>query len=161
MSRLIFAALFLAATPAAAFAQPAGPPLPDSRRIQEMAPALDRMVDALLATDIGPILDAADPLGRGHHYGAPGRTLGAMARRDDPDFDRRVHASIYGGAEKLGRMSDALAAAAPVLAEQAHQLRHSLREIMHAWREGWRAGGAGGAGAVGDAAGPGGIPDDD
>ena len=84
-----------------------------------------------------------------------------MVRRDDPDFDRRVHASIYGGAEKLGRMSDALAAAAPVLADQAHQLRHSLREIMHAWREGWRAGGAGGTGAVGDAAGPGGIPDDD
>ena len=50
-------------------------PLPSRRQIEEMAPAIDRMVGAMLDTDIGPLLDSADPMHRGRHYGQPGRTV--------------------------------------------------------------------------------------
>jgi len=113
-------------------------PLPSPDEIMEMAPALDRMAGALLRMDVGPLLDAADPLAASPDYGRPGRTLGAIARRRDPDFERRLRSGIYEGGDRLGRMSAGLAAAAPVLAEQAHQLRHSLREAMRAYREAYR-----------------------
>lgn len=136
-------------------------PLPSRRQIEEMAPALDRMTGAMLDTDIGPILDAADPLRRGRHYGQPGRTIGRMASRNDPDFEQRLHASIYGGADKLGRMSAALSAAAPVLAQQAQQLRQSLHQAMRAWRDAYRGATPAPAPHAPDHGTPGGIPDDD
>src|SRR5215218_10478130 len=101
---LIAAAATLAAMPAAA-----QPPRP-SDTIQEYAPAIDRTADAMLNLDLGPILDAADPHRRHHR-----RTLRDMARRDDPDFDRRMHATIYGSAATMARAADAFAAAEPAL----------------------------------------------
>ena len=99
------------------------------------APAIDRMADALLHTDVGPILDAADPMGRDSDHGAPGRTVGAMASRHDAYFEQRVHAAIYRGADRLARTSAALAAAAPAIAHSMHELRRSLREAERAWRD--------------------------
>ena len=157
----LFALIAFAAVPAAA--QPPAPddealgPLPSQRQIEEMAPAIDRMVGAMLDTDIGPLLDSADPLRRSRHYGQPGRTVGAMAGRDDPYFEQRVHESIYGGADKLGRMSAALSAAAPVLAQQAQQLRQALHQVVRAYRDAYR----GTAPRAPDRGTPGGIPDDD
>jgi hypothetical protein len=150
MPRLFFAAAFLAAFAAPVFAQPPTPaddpaaalplPLPGPEQIEDMAPALDRMADALLHTDVGPILDAADPLARDPDHGVPGRTVGRVAGRDDPYFEQRVHASIYRGADKLARASAAVAAAAPALARSMHELRHSLREAARAWREAYENG---------------------
>ena len=108
--------------------------------IEDMAPALDRMADVLLHTDVGPILDAADPLARDPAHGIPGRTVGAMASRHDPYFEQRVHASIYRGADKLARASAAFAAAAPAIAHSMHELRRSLREAARAWRDAYENG---------------------
>ena len=60
-------------------------------------------------------------------------------------------------ADKLGRMSAALSAAAPVLAQQAQQLRQSLHQVVRAYRDAYR----GTAPRAPDRGTPGGIPDDD
>ncbi len=116
-------AAVLAATPVAAQPQDeeVARPLPSSRDVAAMAPALDRMMGALLDVDVGPMLDAVDPYGRHSGYGRPGRSLGAMGRRGDPEFDRRWRGALYGSTAQLGAMMDSLAAAAPAL-------RRSLRE---------------------------------
>lgn len=96
--------------------------LPSSRDVAAMAPALDRMMGALLDVDVGPMMDAVDPYARRPGYGRPGRSLGALGRGRDPDFDRRWRGALYGGTAELGMMMDSLAAAAPAF-------RRSLREM--------------------------------
>jgi hypothetical protein len=117
---IVFATSFVAA-PAAA-----QPPRP-SEQIQDYAPAIDRSADALLNLDLGPILDAVDPY-RPHHR----RTLRDMARRDDPDFERRMHATIYGTAATMGRAADAFAAAEPALRRAVTQFERDMEAAMAA-----------------------------
>jgi len=114
----IAAAAFVA-IPAAA-----QPPRP-SEKIMDYAPAIDRTADALLNLDLGPILDAADPYRRHRH-----RTLRDMARRDDPDFERRMHANIYGTAAAMGRAADAYAAAEPALRRALTQFQRDMAAAM-------------------------------
>jgi hypothetical protein len=130
----------LIATAAAAIAAPAvaqGPAradpleerivaaMPDPEEVEAMGPALDRVLGALLTVDVGPILDAVDPYRRHPGYGRPGRTLGALGSRDDPDFEGRLRSSVYGVTADMGRMMGAFATAAPALAR-------SLREMQYA-----------------------------
>ena len=115
--------IMIAATAAAAFtAVPAAaqPPRP-SERVQEYAPAIDRAADALLNLDVGPIMDAVDPYGRHHR-----RTLRDMARRNDPEFEHRMHATIYGTAAAMGRAADAYAAAEPALRRAFAQFERDM-----------------------------------
>lgn len=96
--------------------------VPSSRDVAAMAPALDRMVGALLEVDVGPVMDAADPYARHPGYGRPGRSLGALGRSRDPYFDRRWRDALYGSTAEIGVMMESFAAAAPAL-------RRSLREV--------------------------------
>ena len=112
---LIAAAATLIAVPASAQA-----PRP-SEQIEAYAPAVDRMADAFLNLDLGPVLDAADPY-RPHYD----RTLRDIARRDDPRFERRLRTSIYGTAAGIGRMADAFAAAAPAMRDAIAQMELSI-----------------------------------
>lgn len=123
MRRLLLAAALtvIAAVPAVASAQR------PSERIQEYAPAVDRMTDALLNLDLGPLMDAAAP-GRYHRD----RTLRDMARRDDPYFDRRLRGSIYGSAAAMGRAADAMAAAEPLLRAMVLQMRADIATAIEA-----------------------------
>jgi hypothetical protein len=131
----------LIAAAAAAFAVPAvaqgpGPAdplerdivraIPQPEDIEAMAPALDRLLGALLTVDVGPIVDAADPYRRRPGYGRPGRTLGALGSRDDPYFEDRMRSSIYGATADMSRMMGAFAAAAPALAQSVRQMEHAL-----------------------------------
>jgi hypothetical protein len=118
---IAFAATFFVAAPAAA--QPQRP----SEKIQDYAPAIDRTADALLNLDLGPLLDAADPY-RAHHR----RTLRDMARRNDPDFERRMHATIYGSAATMGRYADAFAAAQPAMRRALTQFERDMAAAMAA-----------------------------
>ena len=114
------ATVFIAAP---AVAQPQRP----SEKIQDYAPVIDRSADAMLNLDIGPILDAVDPY-RSHHR----RTLRDMARRDDPDFERRMHATIYGTADRMGRAADAFAAAEPALRRSIDQFQRDMAAALAA-----------------------------
>jgi hypothetical protein len=116
---LIAAASALAAVPASA-----QPPRP-SEQIQDYAPAIDRAADAMLNLDLGPILDAVDPY-RPHYR----RTMRDMARRNDPDFERRMHATIYGTAATMGRAADAFAAAEPALRRAITQFERDMAAAM-------------------------------
>ncbi|MGE0178577.1 MAG: hypothetical protein AB7O91_01990 [Sphingomonas sp.] len=100
--------------------------VPSGAEIEAMAPAIDRMTGALLDVEVGGIVDAADPYARRPDYGRPGRTLGALARRDDPYFDARLRASIYGGSAQAGRMMDALAAAMPAVRRSLDEARAAI-----------------------------------
>ena len=118
LSFLAVATAFIA-MPAAA--QPRGP----AEQIEDYAPAVDRTADALLNLDLGPLLDAADPY-RAHHR----RTVRDMARRNDPDFERRMHATIYGTAAMMGRAANAYAAAEPALRRAIGQFQHDMAAAM-------------------------------
>ena len=130
----ILAAATALAAPAPAFAQPSEDPLaddivgaiPPAEEVEAMAPALDRTVGALLEVDVGPIIDAADPWRRHPGYGRPGRTLGALGRRDDPYFEERLRGSIYGATADIGRMMGAFAAAAPALARSLREAERAM-----------------------------------
>ncbi|MEA3014227.1 MAG: hypothetical protein QOD42_2772 [Sphingomonadales bacterium] len=119
---LIAAALAtLTAAPAAAQTR-AGQVRGAHEVIDRTAPAIDRATGALLDVDVGPLLDAADPYGpRGRH-----RTLRDIAGRDDPRFERRLRASIYGTADGLNRMIDAFAAAEPALRRSVHDMEDAI-----------------------------------
>lgn len=110
--------------------------LPSSRDVEAMAPALDRMVGALMTVDVGPMIDAVDPLARSPGYGRPGRTLGALGRRDDPYFDRRVRGAIYGGTAQAGRMMDAFAAMMPALQRSMHEMQRGIGAAVDQYRSG-------------------------
>jgi len=118
---LIAAAATLIAAPASA-----QPPRP-SEQIEAYAPAIDRMADAFLNLDLGPMLDAADPY-RPHRD----RTLRDMASRGDPRFQRRLRASIYGNTARIGRMADAIAAAAPAMRNAIAQMEMSMAGVYDA-----------------------------
>jgi hypothetical protein len=97
--------------------------------LEAAGPAIDRSADALLDFDIGPILDARDAWrdghGRRHH-----RTLREVARRDDPYFEQRLHASIRRGTERAARTMDAIAAAEPQLRRSLIEMEASLRAAI-------------------------------
>lgn len=112
---ILAAATTLIAVPAAASAQR------PSERIRDYAPAIDRTAEAMLNLDLGPILDAADP---GRYHGR--HTLRAMAPRDDPNFERRLHATVYGTAARMGAAADAIAAAEPALRRTFYQLQQDI-----------------------------------
>jgi hypothetical protein len=122
---LIAAASTLLAAPAAAQPPRYAPPPRPSDEIRSYAPAVDRATDAFLDIDLGPLLDAVDPYRR---HGP--RTLRDMARRDDPDFDRRLRASIYGNAAAMGRVADAIAAAQPALRQAADQIEQGMARAI-------------------------------
>jgi len=127
--RLLLAAATAALLAGPAAAQPPRHPLPPrpSDQIRSYAPAVDRATDALLDIDLGPLLDAVDPYRR---HGP--RTLRDMARRDDPDFDRRLRASIYGNTERMGRVADAVAAAQPAIRRAADQIERDMAAAIDA-----------------------------
>ena len=100
--------------------------IPEPEQIEAMAPALDRMLAAFLTIDIGPIIDAVDPNRRGPDYGRPGRTLGALGRRDDPHFEDRLRSSVHDATADMGRMMGAFETAAPALARSLVQMRDAL-----------------------------------
>lgn len=129
LSILILAAA--ACAPAPALAQH----VPSGAEIRSMAPALDRLTDALLDVDVGGIVDAADPYARRPGYGRPGRTVGALARRRDPAFDARLHDSIYGGAARAARMMDAFAAAMPALRRSLDQARAGIAAAVDEYHQ--------------------------
>jgi hypothetical protein len=100
--------------------------IPEPEQTEAMAPALDRLLGAFLTIDVGPIVDAMDPNRRGQDYGRPGRTLGALGRRDDPHFEDRLRSSVYGATADMGRMMGAFETAAPALARSLVQMRDAF-----------------------------------
>ena len=98
--------------------------LPSGEDVADLAPALDAGASAMLEVDVGPMIDAVDPYRRNYWRGR--RTLGDLARRDDPYFDLRLRESIYGTTAQLGRMMDAVAAATPAMRRSLYEMERAI-----------------------------------
>jgi hypothetical protein len=90
--------------------------------MRQAAPRVDRSADRALEMDIGPLLDALHPYSpRGRHM-----TLRELARRDDPDFDAKLHRSIYRGTARAAATLDAMATAAPSIRQSLRQMEAAI-----------------------------------
>jgi hypothetical protein len=94
--------------------------------VRQAAPMVDRSADAALELDIGPLLDALHP------YSARGRhmTLRELARSDDPDFEAKLHRSIYRGSARAAATLDAMATAAPSIRQSLRQMEAAIAGAM-------------------------------
>jgi len=119
--RMILLAIAAAAAAAPAAAQA---PSPRGDEARAMAPAIAGAADAMLELDVGPLLDAADPYRR--HPRAGRRTLRELARRDDPYFDHRLRAQIYGTTAAIAGMIDAFSAAEPALRRSMYEMERNV-----------------------------------
>lgn len=96
--------------------------------MRQAAPMLDRSADSALELDIGPILDALHPYGpRGRHM-----TLRQLGRSNDPDFDAKLHRSIYQGTQRAAATLDAMATAAPSIRRSLHQMEAAIAGAVDA-----------------------------
>lgn len=105
--------------------------IPPGAEVEAMAPVLDGVVGAILNVDVGPIVDSVDPNRRHRRYDRRDRTLGDMARRDDPYFEERLRSSIYGATADMGRMMDTLAVVAPAMRRSLHRMERDIAEAMN------------------------------
>jgi hypothetical protein len=126
MRKLIFMASVLLST--AAGAQPprpaAAPPVP----FEQAGQRIERLADALMDVDIGPVLAALSPDGRPR---GPA-TLGELANRRDPRARERMHEDIAATSAGLGAAARDAAILAPVVrhafAEAARQIETAAAE---------------------------------
>ncbi|MEA3037112.1 MAG: hypothetical protein QOH04_2889 [Sphingomonadales bacterium] len=143
MRNLVLAAGLLAlAAPAAAQPRPHHPaPYPPPRpRIEDRLPRpyeverigtmIERVTDALLDVDVGPVADAIDPYRR-YEPRRP-ETLGELATRRDPYARRRLHNEIEDTSAGLGAATSELAAMTPLLRAE---IANTARRIDDAVRE--------------------------
>jgi hypothetical protein len=99
--------------------------VPSPGQIEDTADAVHRVVGAVLDMPIGPLvdaIDAADPAGRRYRRHPRERTVGEMARRDDPYFEERLHDSIEGAAASADVIAGQVAVVAP-------EMRRAIGEI--------------------------------
>lgn len=126
-------ALALFAVPA--WAQPprpapppaAGPLTADSP--EQIGRQIDRLADAIMAVDIGPVVDAIDPGARSR--GMP-TSLGDIAEQRNPGARARMHQDIAATTAGVNVAVRDAAAAAPILLQTLAQAR---RQIAAAARE--------------------------
>jgi hypothetical protein len=139
MRKPMFAASLLAlAAPAAA--QPYPDPrddeivreLPPPGEIEAMGDALGDVADAVMDVDVGPVLDAVDPLGRHRHR--RDRTLGDIASRDDPYARERIRDSIGAATIGLAATIDQLAILTPVLRRSLEDAARRMDDAMRRHR---------------------------
>jgi hypothetical protein len=131
---ILAASAFALLCAAPAFAQPprddALPPpphavrhLPPPNAAEQYGDRIGRVADALMAIDIGPLVDAIEPGAR--YRGAP-TSLGDIATRRDPYARARMHSEIAATSAGLGAAARDAAVIAP-LARQA--LARAMRDI--------------------------------
>ena len=126
---LIFLPLLLASSPT--LAEPAPqllPQLADPATAQRLTDAMQSMSTALLNIRIGEVRAALE--GRPPAPGERNLTVGDLARRDDPDFDRHFHEQIANIAPTMQRSVEALNKAVPEITHDLKDARKSLKRAI-------------------------------
>jgi hypothetical protein len=138
---ILAAGLLSLAAPAAAQPRPHQPYPPPPTRLDERLPGpyevdrigtmIERVTDALLDVDVGPVADAIDPYRRYDPRRGPD-TLGELATRRDPYARRRLHAEIEDTTAGLGAATREVAAMTPLvrmaIADTARRIDEAVRE---------------------------------
>ena len=121
--------LLLASSPVFAQSAPQIPPqLTDPATAQKLTDAMQSMSSALLNMRIGEVRAALE--GRPPAPGERNLTVGDLARRDDPDFDRRLHDQIAGVGPTMQRSVEALNRALPEITRDLKDARKSLKRAI-------------------------------
>jgi hypothetical protein len=125
MRLLVLAAAAFVAVPAVAAPRAQDPvdeqwadSMPNQDEIDAAAGSVDRVAGAIMDLKVGPLIDAVDPDGPRHGD----ETVGDVARRDDPEIDRKVHDSV-------GRMSAQMSVLMARLAMLGPELQRSFEEM--------------------------------
>jgi hypothetical protein len=120
---LLIAAPAFAQPPRAAPPPPAaGPADPDSPG--EIGRRIDRLAEAIMAVDIGPVVDAIDPGARAR--GMP-TSLGGLADRRDPHARARMRGDIEATSAGIDVAVRQAADAAPILLQALAQARRQIK----------------------------------
>jgi hypothetical protein len=105
--------------------------LPRAGEVERIGTMIERVSDALLDVDVGPVADAIDPYRRYDPRRGPD-TLGELAARRDPYARRRLHAEIEDTTAGLGAATRELAAMAPLvgmaIADTRRRIDDAVRE---------------------------------
>ena len=126
---LILVPLLLSSSPALAQPAPQLPPqLTDPATAQRLTDAMQSMSAALLNMRIGEVRAAIE--GRLPAPGERNLTVGDLASRDDPDFERRLHGQIAGVAPQMQRGIEALNKALPEITRDLKDARKSLKRAI-------------------------------
>ena len=126
---LIILPLLLYGSPA--FAQPAPqlpPQLTDPVTMQRLAGTMQALSQALLNIRVGEVQAAVE--GRPATPQERNMTVGDMARRDDPDFDRHLNERMATAGITLQRSMVALNRALPEIARNFHDAQKSLERAV-------------------------------
>ena len=126
---LILVPLLLSSSPALAQSAPQLPPqLADPATAQRLTDAMQSMSAALLNMRIGEVRAALE--GRPPAPGERNLTVGDLASRDDPDFERHLHEQIAGVAPQMQRGIEAMNKALPEITRDLKDARKSLKRAI-------------------------------
>lgn len=117
--------------PSPAFAQPAPqlpPQLSDPATAQRLTDAMQSMSTALLNLRIGEMRAALE--GRPPAPGERDLTVGDLARRDDPDFDRHFHDQIASVGPTMRLSVEAVNRALPEITRDLRDARKSIERAI-------------------------------
>jgi hypothetical protein len=117
--------------PTAAFAEPAPqlpPELTDPATLQRLTNSMQALSGAFLNLRIGEVSAALE--GRVASPEERNLTVGDLARRDDPDFDRHFHDQIATVGPTMQRSIQAMNKAMPEIARDLKDVRKSLERAI-------------------------------
>jgi hypothetical protein len=123
----------LIAAPACAQPPGASPPAPSAGPAIRDSPGqigrrIDRLAEAIMDVDIGPVVDAIDPGARAR--GTP-TSLGSLADRRDPHARARMRGDIEATSAGLDVAVRQAADAAPILLQALAQARRQIKAAAH------------------------------
>jgi hypothetical protein len=127
---LILMPLLICASPA--LAQQPLPQLPpeltDPATVARVANSAQAVTDALLNVRIGDVRAAVE--GRDATPAERRMTIGDMARRDDPDFDRHLHQDIARGGSRVQQSMRAVNEALPAVMQALADAQRSIDRAL-------------------------------
>ena len=126
---LIILPLLLYGSPA--FAQPAPqlpPQLTDPATMQRLAGTMQALSQALLNIRVGEVQAAVE--GRPVTPQERNMTVGDMARRDDPDFDRHLHGKLAAVGPTIQQSAQAVNRALPVVMRSLDDAQRSIERAV-------------------------------
>jgi len=127
--KLIVAPLLLCASPAfSQQPQQVTPPIADQAVADRVANAAQAVSDAFLNIPVGDLKAAAE--GRRATPYEKRMTVGDLARRDDPDFDRKLHQQIAEARPMVRQSMKALNESLPAVMQSLEQARRSLERAL-------------------------------